>query len=399
MSYKKKIIILITSLFYENDFKRYGVEKYLNNGYDIEVCNACPIVYPDFFKEVKKINTYKGNLEKIFFNKKELKRYLTLNKKNLFILTIHYNTKTHFIFRLISKLKINYIFSIVNIVPSNIETNVEINFKKYLNIRAYFEIFNNRVLGFLKKNFQKINPPKYVIASGLKSLESPQASIIKDNTNIIWTHTYDFDEYLSNLKQKNREIINFSKDFAVFIDAPSPLIKHDALIPGISSPLTAKIYFPSLCRFFDKIEKDLNLEVIIAAHPKSNHPEKPDYFGYRKVFNRMTIDLVKHSKLVINRNSTAINFAILYSKPIIFHTSKEILSHFVMTNQINTMARLLNKMPINIDNFENFNLKNELHINKDLYNNYSNQYIKNPTSKNDYSWNIIMDELKYENKK
>ena len=56
MSYElqKKIIILITSLFYENDFKRYGVEKYLNNGYDIEVCNACPIVYPDFFKEVKK---------------------------------------------------------------------------------------------------------------------------------------------------------------------------------------------------------------------------------------------------------------------------------------------------------------------------------------------------------
>ena len=51
MSYKKKIIILITSLFYENDFKRYGVEKYLNNGYDIEVCNACPIVYPDFFKK------------------------------------------------------------------------------------------------------------------------------------------------------------------------------------------------------------------------------------------------------------------------------------------------------------------------------------------------------------
>lgn len=398
MSYKKKIIILITSLFYENDFKRYGVEKYLNNGYDIEVCNACPIVYPDFFKKAKKINTYKGNLEKIFFNKKELKRYLKLNKKNLFILTIHYNTKTHFIFRLISKLKINYIFSIVNIVPSNIEKNVEINFKKYLNIRAFFEIFNNRVSGFLKKNFQKINPPKYVIAGGLKSLESPQASIINDNTNIIWTHTYDFDEYLSNFKQKNHEIINFSKDFAVFIDAPSPLIKHDALIPGISSPLTAKIYFPSLCRFFDKIEKDLNLEVIIAAHPKSNHPEKPDYFGYRKVFNRMTINLVKHSKLVINRNSTAINFAILYSKPIIFHTSKEILSHFVMTNQINTMARLLNKMPINIDNFENFNFKNELHINKDLYNNYANQYIKNPTSKNDYSWNIIMDELKYENK-
>ena len=385
-------------VIYENDFKRYGVEKYLNNGYDIEVCNACPIVYPDFFKKAKKINTYKGNLEKIFFNKKELKRYLKLNKKNLFILIIHYNTKTHFIFRLISKLKINYIFSIVNIVPSNIEKNVEINFKKYLNIRAFFEIFNNRVSGFLKKNFQKINPPKYVIAGGLKSLESPQASIINDNTNIIWTHTYDFDEYLSNFKQKNHEIINFSKDFAVFIDAPSPLIKHDALIPGISSPLTAKIYFPSLCRFFDKIEKDLNLEVIIAAHPKSNHPEKPDYFGYRKVFNRMTINLVKHSKLVINRNSTAINFAILYSKPIIFHTSKEILSHFVMTNQINTMARLLNKMPINIDNFENFNFKNELHINKDLYNNYANQYIKNPTSKNDYSWNIIMDELKYENK-
>ena len=393
---KKKIIILISSLFYTNDFKRYGVEKYLSNGYDIEICNTCPIVYPDFFRKVEKINTYKRKLEKFFFKKQELRDYLNLNKKNLFILIIHYNTKTHFIFRLISKFNINYMFSIVNIVPSNIEVNKKIIFKKYFDFRALLETFNNRISGFLKRNFQKINPPSYLIAGGLKSLESPQASIIKNSTKIIWTHTFDFDEYLSNLKKKDYKINEFPKDFAVFIDAPSPLIKHDALIPGISSPLTAKVYFPSLCRFFDKIEKELNLEVIIAAHPKSNHSQRPEYFGNRSVFNGMTIDLIKKSKLVINRNSTAINFAILHSKPIIFHTSKEILSHFVMTNQINSMANLLNKKPINIDTSINLNLKDELNINKDLYINYVNQYIKNPNSKNDYSWNIIMNELRYE---
>ena len=287
-------------------------------------------------------------------------------------------------------------FSIINIVPSNIEIKKYKELKNYLNLKTILRVINNRLVSFLKRYFQKIKPPKYLIAGGIKSLESPQASIISKSTKIIWTHSYDFDKYLDKEEQKLTKTNLQENNFAVFIDAPSPLIKHDALIPGISSPLTADIYFPSLCNFFDKIENNLNTNVVIASHPKSKHLDRPKYFGGRKVYENMTIDLIKESKLIINRNSTAINFAILYSKPIIFHTSNEILKHHVMRHQINSMSKLFEKTPINIDKSENIDWHNELYINKELYKKYYNNYIKNPKSKKKYLWDIVIDEINSE---
>lgn len=385
---------MVSSPFYLNDYKRFGIKIFLKNGYNVEICNICPILYPTFFKKANKKNLYKGKLEKIFSHKQELEIYLKLNKKNLFILKIQHNFFTHFIFRAISILKIKYLFSSLNIVPSNIETNKNLNFRKFLSFEKIISIFLNKFFFFFKKKLQNIKPPTYFLAGGLKSLKSPQSLIIDNTTRIIWAHSYDYDDYLLINKNKKTNLGNFTKkNFAVFIDAPSPLIKNDALIPGISSPLTSSIYFPSLCSFFDQVEKNLNLEIVIAAHPRSNHVQRPKYFGKRKVFKNMTIELIKKSKLVINRNSTAINFAILYFKPLIFHTSKQILTHSVMSNQINSMSRLLNKKPINIDSLENIDWHEELNINRKLYINYCNQYIKNPISKKKFLWDIVVNEI------
>lgn len=348
----------------------------------------------NFFQKSKKKNLYKGKLEKIFFCKQELEIYLKLNKKNLFILKIHYNFFTHFIFRSITILKIKYLLSALNIVPSNIETNKNLNFRKFFSFEKIISIFFNKFIFFLKKKLQNVKPPTFLLAGGLKSLKSPQSLIIDNKTRIIWAHSYDYDDYLLVNKNTKNNLGNFTKkNFAVFIDSPSPLIKHDALIPGISSPLTSSIYFPSLCSFFDQVEKNLNLEIVIASHPKSNHVKRPMYFGKRRVFKNMTIELIKKSKLVINRNSTAVNFAILYFKPLIFHTSKQILNHAVMSNQINSMSRLLDKKPINIDSLENIDWNEELNIKRELYINYCNQYIKNPISKKKFLWDIVVSEI------
>lgn len=390
---EKKVVIIVSSPFYLNDYDRFGINNFLEKGFKIDICNVGPIIYPDFYKNAEKKNRYEGSLQKVFYKKKELKDYLLINKKNLFLLNIHYNYSTHFIFRIISNLNIDYLFSIINIVPSNIEIKKYISLKNYLNFKTILRVINNRLVGFLKKYFQKIKPPRYLIAGGIKSLESPQASIVNKSTKIIWTHTYDFDKYLDKEEQKFTKINPSENNFAVFLDAPSPIIKHDALIPGISSPLTADIYFPSLCNFFDEIEKNLNIKVIIAAHPKSKHLDRPKYFGGRKVCENMTIDLIKESKLVINRNSTAINFAILYSKPIVFHTSNQILKHHFMRDQINSMSNLLEKTPINIDKLENIDWNNELYINKELYKKYYNNYIKNPKSEKKYLWDIVIREI------
>ena len=185
-----------------------------------------------------------------------------------------------------------------------------------------------------------------------------------------------------------------SKKFIVFIDAPSPLVNHDSLIPNISSPLTAARYFPSLCKFFDFIEEKIGADVVIASHPKSNHSRNPDYYGNRNVYRDMTLKLIKHSELVINRNSTAINFAIMYNKPIIFHTTSEIEKHLVMRSQIKSMANLLNFSPLNIDsNYCDIDLNNLLKVDHQLYAEYKNKYVKSMNSLNLPLWEIVLSEL------
>ena len=401
MTNYEKLILIVSSPFYLSDFKRYGVKKFLDNNYDITICNICPIVYPRLFYESNKNELYGGQLEKIFFKKNDLKNFLSINKNNLFILSIHHNSDTYFLFKFIKNFNIKYLFTIINIVPSNIERNSskKLNYKKFLQLEKITQVFKNRVIYNINLFFNKAKSPEYLILGGSKSLESPQMLIVNDSTKRIWTHTFDYDEYLLNEKfASNKKNYYFKKNFAVFIDAPSPLVNHDALIPGISSPLTAEKYFPSLRNFFDIIENQLNLEVIIAAHPRSSHSDRPDYFGKRKVIYNLTVDLIKNSKLVINRNSTAINYAVIYKKSIIFHTSNEILDHDVMNGQINSMANLLDKTPINIDNLENIDLNDQLKINNDLYIKYENHYIKNQNSDNEYLWDIVIKTLKDEKK-
>lgn len=38
MSYSKKIIFTVSSPFYLTDYDRFGIEKFLNKGYEVEIC-------------------------------------------------------------------------------------------------------------------------------------------------------------------------------------------------------------------------------------------------------------------------------------------------------------------------------------------------------------------------
>ena len=90
-----------------------------------------------------------------------------------------------------------------------------------------------------------------------------------------------------------------------------------------------------------KVEKEFDVKVEIAGHPKTDHDEFPSYFGRRKTVYGKTWKMIRDSKFIINRNSTAINFAVIYNKPIIFHTSSEIETDPVMLNQVWSIASWL----------------------------------------------------------
>ena len=73
-------------------------------------------------------------------------------------------------------------------------------------------------------------------------------------------------------------------------------------------------------------ELEFNLKVIIAAHPKSKYSK--DVFGGREIYYDRTPELSINSKFIIAHHSTAISYAVLGYKPIIFIYTDEIKFHY-----------------------------------------------------------------------
>lgn len=114
----------------------------------------------------------------------------------------------------------------------------------------------------------------------------------------ILIHAQSYDEAILCKKT----IFENRKPFVVFID--QYLNGHsDFKKTGMQFPVTnLKEYCRKLCFLFDKIERDYNCEVIIAAHPKAEY--NGDEFNRRIIVSGKTNSLIKDSLFVLIQTST-----------------------------------------------------------------------------------------------
>ena len=129
--------------------------------------------------------------------------------------------------------------------------------------------------------------------------------------------------------------------------------------------------------FFSKIEKKLNLKVIISAHPRSNYNNEFNPFQGRKIIFGESINLVKKSYLVLTHASTANNFTVAYKKPVFFINSKKYSEYFSLT--IETFSSEFDKRPIDISSDYDIDFNDAL-IDENIYQNYMEKYIKSSGS-------------------
>lgn len=159
-------------------------------------------------------------------------------------------------------------------------------------------------------------------------------------------HSFDYDRYLSS---KNVNMDSVEKNIIVFLDEPGPLFSSDYKLTGDKVHKTVDVWYPALCRFFDKIETLYNAKVVIAAHYKSVFTSPSAVFGGREVFYGKTKDLIMKSKLVITEQSSAVSFAIIYEKPLMFIYSDESKKDLPLMNFMNNMIEFLDLFKYNIN--------------------------------------------------
>ena len=196
-----------------------------------------------------------------------------------------------------------------------IHSSINLSLKeKLLNIHNYG---GNKVIPFLKrlvgiftiailKPFYPIKKNDIAFYCGMSSLKMFADTPIKIPIN-----SFDFEDF--RLKQSVANEFA-GKRYVVFLDENLPF--HPDVSIWNKQNLDPEKYFQCLNNLFDKIEKSLSLEVIVALHPKSEY--KDGVFLNRSTYKYRTAELVKNCEFVIAHDSLSMSFAVLNNKPLLF---------------------------------------------------------------------------------
>lgn len=297
---------------------------------------------------------------------------------------VNYCPSSYFIFRTLAKYRIPYSLYRYNYPNPNVQnTSVKSTMRRVRNISPakllahLFYAISTKYIGLTTAS---------IVFSLSAEFSVPKFALGKE-TKILWSHNFDYEIYL----RLKHQPFNSSARTAVFLDQFYPF--HPDFLPGtVPKP---DEYYPKLCAFFDAVERKYGVQVVIAAHPRSDYDGKEYLFGQRQIVRGKAGRLVQESAFVILHNSASVNFAVLFKKALIFVTLNE-LPPSERTNS-EFMASLFGQIPINLTAYEETDIPEKLIVNNKLYEEYLNRYIKKSGTDDTPPWQLFADYLKKQN--
>ena len=225
-------------------------------------------------------------------------------------------------------------------------------------------------------------PADLVVLTGAASLKELR---VQRTAKRVWAHTFDYDVYLSNGHQEPE----LAERYAVFLDedmAFHPDYDHS----GITPPTTPDKYYPAMNRFFEQFERANGMRVIVAAHPRSNYELHPDVWSGRTLIHNKTAQLVRGADYVLGHSTTSLSFAVLWRKPILFLSSKD-LDKSYLGPLIALRSSLLQRPLINVDDCPGMELNQNgfLVVDERAYSRYVAEFIKAPGTPDIPAWQIF----------
>lgn len=371
------------------DYRRFGIELLQENGFQVEVWDLTSILYLKLEQNYSPPDPFSYDGLHIFKDSQEIyDRLSNLSGSDFAINLLYYSFESLGFYKALSNSSAKYAVLISDALP---EPVIE---KRWLGL---LEAKLREIAGFrrpkawkhllmkLPARYLGVKPASLIIAGGNRCFNYRLP--LDKNSEILWAHAFDYDLYL---KEKNTTFTE--KPMAVFLDDFLPFHPETILEKGMVT-IGPDRYYQLLNNFFELIEDKTGLEVVIAAHPRSNYEDRPDYFRGRRHIRGNTVNLVKECRLVLNHCSVAVNLANLFYKPLIFITCSD-LDRTYIHYWTRAMAEWHGKNAILIDKNSIFNLEEELTVSKAHYDNYKQAYIKIKHSEDLPFWQIVANRLK-----
>ncbi|MCX7180893.1 MAG: hypothetical protein NTX56_19705 [Proteobacteria bacterium] len=232
--------------------------------------------------------------------------------------------------------------------------------------------------------------PDYALVAGSSWRTDPRFSSARVK---IPAHSFDYETYLIARKEKPFR----DDDYAVYLDEDIAGHEDNAEL-GFREPATSASFYPALTNFLDEFERTHDVPVLIAGYPSSDRSMRALRFGRREVVYGQTAALIRNAKLIFAHASTAISYAVLWRRPIVFLTSTEILGSWYQP-WIEASRRLLHASiaPVDRELPEMEGQDSWFDVDRDAYEHYENCYIKASSAPETSIWETMSSLRKVEN--
>ena len=189
--------------------------------------------------------------------------------------------------------------------------------------------------------------PTHRLVAGRSMAERYRMGSPSGRVKVVAGSTWDFSNAIAYKNATEQPLVDGR--YAVLLDGAGPEFVSDVEFLRDRPVLTSEKWYPALTSWFDQLERETGVKIVVAGHPKSTFPENPPQFGFRRVYYGCTGKLVHHAEFVITRFSTALSYAIIHRKPILCIYNDQIKSDSAVFERFCDRTAILGVRPINLD--------------------------------------------------
>jgi hypothetical protein len=385
----KKVIYIGYAPLTSKTAKDFFIEDLVKSGVRVEYWDLSQY----YFKGLKIYGAVNYPWIKSIDNLKELKKLLSdkENKNADYFINFPYTGKVIKLFWILTKEKVSISIIGRGLLPVPGAT-IRDSLKKFFTpgmLKKAINYFFNRIALVLKKmGFVKTFDRIYIAGHDAIKVAGIGYEMDQRSSRLIPINSSDYDGFL--LVKEAGNIIKYP--YVVFLDEYLPY-HSDVSMFGLKTVIASE-YYPLLNDFFNAIEKEFNIKVVIAAHPKAELYNENNFFSGRDVFFNKTAQLVKHAEFVLSHNSTSVSFAILFKKKLLLlytNYMQEKMIYYI--HGINHFSIALNLTKINIS--EPYTLHQDIFIyDEEKYNNYKYNYLTSVQTEGELSSDVFLKSLK-----
>lgn len=206
---------------------------------------------------------------------------------------------------------------------------------------------------------------------------------------VVDVHSFDYEFAQSidpsTLRSDPCRIAYLDQNLGFHTDVPGLGLKH---------PVSAHDFYPLINDYFDWLEKEHGLHVVICPHPRAQISATRDRFPGREISDSPTAVEVARSGVVCGHVSTSFSFAVIFEKPTLILTTTE-LSRSWYAPYINSFVKELAAPLVNLSVRDSWTIPSPtINANQESsYARYEINYLNSSIAETRRLWDLIGDDI------